>query len=145
MFVSGFNGLGLHTLLGIIRMFPNVFKNFVFIQVGVVDAGNFKGAEEMNNLKEYLSKDSLKYTECLKNMGYFSETLTDIGADMIDTMGELSKDAIKQFPNAIFFAGQLVFKNDSFLTRLLHNYVVFALQRKLFREGQAFVILPIRV
>ena len=42
--VNGFNGLGLHTLLGLLRIFPGVFKNFVFVQVGVVDAGNFKGS-----------------------------------------------------------------------------------------------------
>jgi len=43
LLVNGFNGLGLHTLFSIIRIFGGTFKNFVFIQVGIVDAGNFKG------------------------------------------------------------------------------------------------------
>src|SRR6185437_10713768 len=45
--VNGFNGLGLHTVLAVMRMFPKVYQNFVFVQVGVLDAGNFKGADEV--------------------------------------------------------------------------------------------------
>ena len=51
----------------------------------------------------------------------------------------------QRYPNSQFFAGQLVFKDDSFLTRLLHNYTVFALQRRFYREGWPLLILPIRV
>jgi len=32
--VNGFNGLGLHTLLAVVRMFPKVYQNFVFLQSG---------------------------------------------------------------------------------------------------------------
>ena len=34
---NGFNGLGLHTLFAVLRMFPGGFRNFVFVQVGVID------------------------------------------------------------------------------------------------------------
>ena len=45
--VGGYSGLGVHTLLNSIRFVPNHFKNMVFISVGVVDSGNFKGVEEL--------------------------------------------------------------------------------------------------
>jgi hypothetical protein len=45
----------------------------------------------------------------------------------------------------VFFGGQLVFPQDSFITRWLHNYAVFALQRKFYQQGFPFLILPIRV
>ena len=32
--VNGFDGLGLHTLLAVVRMFPRVYQNFVFLQGG---------------------------------------------------------------------------------------------------------------
>jgi K+ transporter len=35
LFVNGFNGLGIHTLLAVQRMFPHVFKNYIFAEVGV--------------------------------------------------------------------------------------------------------------
>src|SRR5512135_436251 len=57
LLVNGFNGLGLHTLFSIIRLFGGTFKNFVFIQVGVVDAGNFKGVEEVARMKEEVIKE----------------------------------------------------------------------------------------
>jgi hypothetical protein len=51
--VNGFNGLGLHTILNVPRMFGNTFRNFVFVQVGSVDAGNFKGAAEIDALRTH--------------------------------------------------------------------------------------------
>ena len=44
-FVSGFDGLGLHTLFSIIRLFGGIYKNFVFVEIGLIDAGNFKGED----------------------------------------------------------------------------------------------------
>src|ERR1700759_4460560 len=55
--VNGFNGLGLHTLLAVVRMFPKVYSNFIFVQVGILDAGNFKGASEVDNLREHSEKE----------------------------------------------------------------------------------------
>ncbi|MFM7340155.1 MAG: amino acid transporter, partial [Bacteroidota bacterium] len=34
--VSGFSGLGLHTLFTVMRTFEGTFKNFVFVQVGIL-------------------------------------------------------------------------------------------------------------
>ncbi|MCK7476830.1 MAG: APC family permease [Candidatus Moduliflexus flocculans] len=40
--VGGYNGFGVHTFLSIIRGFPGLYKNFVFVSVAEVDAGAFK-------------------------------------------------------------------------------------------------------
>ncbi len=48
-------------------------------------------------------------------------------------------------PWCVFFNSQVVFPQDSMLTPVLHNYIVFSLQRKLYHQGIPFVILPIRV
>ena len=34
------------------KLFPKTFTNVVFVSVGAIDSGNFKGAEEMNKLRE---------------------------------------------------------------------------------------------
>jgi hypothetical protein len=31
-------------------MFGDTYRNYVFVQVGVVDAGNFKGSDEIETL-----------------------------------------------------------------------------------------------
>lgn len=143
--VNGFNGLGVHTLLAVMRMFPNVFRNYVFLGVGVVDAGNFKGAEEIAHLGRHVAGEASRYAEQMKRMGVYSEAVTAIGTDVIESATALGREIMKRFPSAVFFGGQLVFENESPLTRLLHNFVVFALQRRFFRQGAPFLILPIRV
>jgi hypothetical protein len=48
-------------------------------------------------------------------------------------------------PDSTFFGGQLVFEQETYVTRLLHNFTVFGMQRELFRKGMPFFLLPIRV
>ncbi|MDO8749029.1 MAG: hypothetical protein Q7J72_07965 [Candidatus Omnitrophota bacterium] len=55
--------MGLHTLFAVIRLFGGTFKNFVFVQVGALDAGNFKSPREMDSFKEEISK-GLDRREC---------------------------------------------------------------------------------
>jgi hypothetical protein len=38
-----------------------------------------------------------------------------------------------------------VFGRESWATRLLHNFAVFALQREFFRRSLPFLIVPVRV
>jgi hypothetical protein len=45
----------------------------------------------------------------------------------------------------VFFAGQLLFADETYLTRWLHNHTVFTLQRRFFLANLPFVVLPIRV
>jgi amino acid transporter len=143
--VNGFNGLGLHTLFGVLRMFPGVFKNFVFVQVGVVDAGNFKGAAEVENLKRHIESGNQRYVDYMRQRGVPAEAIAAIGIDVVQKASELAPTILNRFPNGIFFGGQLVFRNETFFTRLLHNYAVFALQRRFYQQGLPLLILPIRV
>ena len=143
--VNGFNGLGLHTLYGVLRMFPGVFKNFVFVQVGVVDAGNFKGAAEVENLRRHIEDGNQRYVAYLRSRGFYAESVEALGIDVVQKASELAPSILERFPNGIFFGGQLVFRQETLLTRLLHNYAVFALQRRFYQQGLPLLILPIRV
>jgi hypothetical protein len=143
--VNGFNGLGLHTLLGVIKNFGKDFHNFVFIQVGVIDAGNFKGKQEMDRLKESVDKDLKRYVEFMNNHGYYAETFSSIGTEVVEESENLVDAVIKRYPDIVFFGGQLVFPQDTFMTRLLHNYTVFSIQRRFYQKGIPFMVLPIRV
>jgi hypothetical protein len=143
--VNGFNGMGLHTLFGIIRLFGDTFKNFVFLEVGVVDAGNFKGAHEVSNLETNVRSDMKRYVDFMHKNGFYAEGLSVVGVDVVEKINEIAPEILKRFPGTVFFGGQLIFPKDSFMLRFLHNYTVFALQKRLYRQGIPFVILPIRV
>jgi amino acid transporter len=143
--VNGFNGLGLHTFLGIPRLFPDTFGRFIFVQVGVVDAGSFKGAEELERLKEETVASANRYVEFARRHGFEAEAVTDVGHDVVGKVEELSEALLKQHRDAILFGGQLAFEKETVWTRWLHNYAVFALQRIFCRRGVPFVIVPARV
>ena len=143
--VNGFNGLGLHTLLAVIRMFPKVYQNFVFLQVGVLDAGNFKGAAEVENLREHSQREVERYVAYMKRHGFYAESHFALGTDIVDEAANLCDEIAKRFPQSQYFAGQLVFKDEGFLTRFLHNHTVFELQRRLYQHGLPMLILPIQV
>ena len=143
--VNGFNGLGLHTLLAVVRMFPKVYQNFIFVQVGVLDAGNFKGAAEVENLREHSRVEVERYVGYMSRRGFYSEAYYALGTDIVDEAAKLCDTIAEKFPQGQFFAGQLVFKDESLITRWLHNHTVFELQRRLYQNGRPMLILPIQV
>lgn len=145
LFVNGFNGLGLHTLLNVMRLFGDTFKNFVFVQIGVVDAGNFKGEAEIEHLKTSAKDEVNRYVDFVKREGYYAKGYSSIGNDVVDEIEKIIPKLLERFPNMVCYGGQVVFPKDSLFTRWLHNYTVFAIQRVLYRQGIPFVILPIRV
>ena len=143
--VNGFNGLGLHTLYNVTRFFGKEFKNFIFVQIGVIDAGNFKGAAEVSNLDAQIKKDLARYVELMQQHGSYSEGLAYMGVDVLEEADKVIADVSQRFPHAVIFGGQLVFPRESLWTRWLHNGTIFSLQRKFYRSGIPFVVLPIRV
>ena len=145
LLVNGYNGLGLHTALHVPRMFGDTFRNFVFLQVGSVDAGNFKGAAEIEALRAHTAAEAEHYAAWARRHGYGAATFTAVGHDVTGELMTLATTAAAQFPNHVFFAGQLLFARETHLTRWLHNHTAFSLQQRFFRASQPFVVLPIRV
>ena len=143
--VNGYNGLGLHTLLHVPRMFGDTFRNYAFIQVGTVDAGNFKGAADIEALRLHTAEQVECYVKWARARGYGAASYHTVGHDLVGEVMRLSGTAAKEFPNHVFFAGQLSFARETRLTRWLHNHTVFVLQRRFFLANLPFVILPIRV
>jgi hypothetical protein len=52
---------------------------------------------------------------------------------------------IQKYPKALFVAGQLIFEEDTFVTRLLHNETAFMIQRRLQHAGVPMIVLPVRL
>jgi amino acid transporter len=143
--VNGYNGVGLHTLFNIFRTMGDVIGNYVFVQVGIVDAGNFKGTEEVESLKAHVRQQNQKYVSLMERHGYKAEGVELLAVDVVDEIAKFMPELRTRYPNAIFFGGQLVFPQDNLANRLLHNYITFSIQRRLFSEGIPFVIVPIRL
>jgi hypothetical protein len=59
LLVGGYSGLGRHSLLTLLRMFPHHFSGVVFLSVAVVDSESFKGADQLAALEERTRKNLL--------------------------------------------------------------------------------------
>ncbi len=143
--VNGFNGLGLHTLFSVFRLFGSTYKNYVFVEIGSIDAGNFKGADEIENLGSFVRNETSKYVDYMQDHGHYAEAYFSIGTDVVDEVNKLVPSIREKFPDIVFFGGQLVFTNETIMDRWLHNYTVFAVQQNLYVHGIPFVILPVKV
>lgn len=145
IFVNGFSGTGLHTLFSIIRMFGGIYKNFVFVQIGVIDSGVFKGSEEIGKLQAGIDDELDRYVEYMNLYGFYAEKFSSMGIDIVEESVKMAPSILEKFPDAIFFAGQIVFPQEFLFSRWLHNYSAFAIQRQFYHMGLQIVILPIRI
>ena len=143
--INGYNGLGLHSLFAVLRMLGSVFRNFVFLEVGVLDAGNFKGVDEVENLRAHVDQELGEYVRFVESHGYHAEAVGVLSHDAVEGAANAAPGILQRYPQAIFFMGQLVFEEETLWTRLLYNNLVFALQRRLYHAGIPFIILPVRI
>jgi amino acid transporter len=143
--VESYAGLGIHTMLSIQRMFPRHFKNYVFVSIGLVDSGQFKGVQDVKRLEQKVREDLEKYVTLAQRMGYYAEYRYTLGTDLIEELEAICMDLIKEFRRPVVFAGQLVFQRENLFTRTLHHETAFSIQRRLQFSGVQVIILPIRV
>jgi len=143
--VSGFNGMGLHTLFNVVRLFGKGVKNFFFIQAGIIDAETFKGKDELEKLEAHVTASLDKYVDYVRNQGFYARGYPLLATDVVDEVSSLAQEVFLEHPNSIFFGGRIVFKEETMLTRMLYNYVTFAVQRRLHQYGIPFVIVPVPV
>jgi hypothetical protein len=143
--VSSFSGFGLHQILSIHKAFPNYFTQFLFVSAAVVDSGNFKGAEEIDRLAQ-ATEDALKqYVAWAQGHGFKADYRLALGTEAVSTVEGICRELAEEFPRAIFFMGRLIFREETWYQRLLHNETPHAIQRRLQFDGIQAMVLPIRV
>ena len=99
----------------------------------------------MEALEQKIKQENQRYVDYMRGEGFYAESITASGIDVISEVEQISEDIMKRFPGVVFFGGQVVFEKETFFTKWLHNYTVFALQRRLYNHGITFVVMPIRV
>jgi hypothetical protein len=77
--------------------------------------------------------------------GFHAEGACNVGTDVVEEVTTLSKQVAGRYPHSVVFTGQLIFPGDTIATRLLHNYMSFAIQRHLYYEGIPVLVMPIRM
>jgi amino acid transporter len=142
--VGNYSGFGIHTTLNVFRAFPNHFKSLVFVSVGTIDSGGFKGEDSIDLLRAGTSRVLEQYAELARRLGIPSATRMSVGTDTVDEAEKVCLAVAKEFPRSTFFAGQVIFERETWMQRLLHNQTAYAIQRRLQWAGKNMVILAAR-
>jgi amino acid transporter len=143
---GGFGGLGIHTLLQIPRYFPGQFSQVVFVAVGVLDAGVFKGKDEVDALEKKIEGDLDKYVEFARtHLSWAADKASSTGTEAVSELDRLCREVALRFPRSIFFAGKLIFQHESWYQRFLHNETAAAVERRLQFFGLPMIIMPVRM
>lgn len=144
-FIGKDRAINMHTLLWVLRMFPDHFRNFIFLSAGAVDIESFSGQASLETMKEQVDESLHYFVTYCQQYGLASAAYSVYGTDVVDQLITLAKKVGDEFPNSIFFATKLIFEHDNWITRLLHNETPMMLQRRLHLQGKQFVILPMKL
>lgn len=143
---GGFGGLGLHTLMQIPRVFPHQFEQVVFIAAGVLDAGVFKGKDEVDAMRAKLQGDLEQYVRFARtHMGWAADCDLTIGTEAVTELDHLCREVALRFPRSVFFGGKLIFQRESWYQRILHNETAQAVERRLQFAGLPMIVMPVRM
>ena len=144
-FVGKNRGVSMHALLWVQRLFPEHFRNFIFLSVGEVDAQSYDGQGALRTLRYEIENSLRYYVNFCHNHGLAAKSYLAFGTDPVEELVKLADQVYKEFPNSVCFASKLIFAKESFFTRWLHNQTALAIQQRLHIMGQQMVILPMKV
>lgn len=136
---------GMHTFLWVQRLFPGVYKNFVFASVGEIDTEEFTDQTMWHKLRRDTKLMLKNYVDFCTNRGLASTYYHDYGTDVIETVAKLTERIQQDFPRSVFFATKLIFENETIVHQILHNQTAYMLQKKLHSRSQNLIIMPMKI
>ena len=145
LLVGGYGGLGIHSFLSIHRLFPNHFKNFIFMSINVVDAGTLKGIDDVERGREEIGHSLKRYVALAQKFGYAADYRSETGTEVLEVAEKLCVEISHEYPRAIIYTGKLVFQKERWYQKFLHNETANQLQRRLQFAGINTMVLPVRV
>jgi hypothetical protein len=145
LFVNRYDGLGLHTLERVRDLLGGDVRKYVFLSAVQVDSEEYGNVARLDRLRQDREQDLERYARRAGQNGVQVDTRLACGTDVVLELERLALAVAAEHPGAWFVAGQVVFQRETFGTRLLHNNVAFALQRRLLYRGLDMVILPVQL
>ncbi len=143
--VGPYGGLGLHVVLDSQRLFPQQYSQFLFVSVGVVDSATMKGVEEVDRVAAETEASLKRYVEFAHALGFPAEYRMSMGTEAVAELERMAQQIAREFPRAVFFASRLVFQEERWYQRFLHNETPFEIQRRLQFSGLNTIVMPVRV
>ena len=138
-------GSGMNCLLEIKKLFPGIFKNFIFVTVGEVDSNTFREEKKWRDMRRKTKSILRKYRNYCNSNGRFAKAYVGYSADVVEKFAQLTDRVNKDYPNAVFFGTKFISDNENIFTQFLYNHMAYIMQRRLHTKGVNMVILPMKV
>lgn len=138
-------GEGMHTVLWVLRTFPEHFKNFIFLSVGVVDVGSYGSDKTLEKMREHIDRRMKYFVDFSHEHGFAATSVVGYNNDLVDALVKLCEETSEQYPHCVFFAASLISKQDNWFHRRLHSDLPVVLQRHLNLKGLQLVIMPVKL
>ncbi len=138
-------GSGMNCLLEIKKLFPGIFKNFIFVTVGEVDSNTFREERKWREMRRKTKNTLHKYRNYCHANGRFAKSYVGYSTDIVEKLTQLTDRVSKDYPSAIFFGTKFIFDNENITTQILYNHVPYIMQRRLHVKGLNMIILPMKI
>ena len=138
-------GSGMNCLLQIKKLFPGIFKNFIFVTVGEVDSNTLREERKWRDMRRKTKSVLSKYKNYCNANGRFAKAYIGYDTDIVEKLSQLTDRVAKDYENVIFFGTKFIFDNENIFTQILFNHVPYIMQRRLHVKGLNMVILPMKI
>ncbi len=138
-------GSGMNCLLEIKKLFPGIFKNFIFVTVGEVDSNTMREEKRWRDMRRKTKSILNKYKNYCNANGRFAKAYIGYDTDVVEKLTQLTNRVSKDYPNVLFFGTKFIFDNENIFTQILFNHIPYIMQRRLHTKGQNMVILPMKI
>lgn len=138
-------GSGMNCLLQIKKIFPGIFKNFIFVTVGELDSNIFSEEKKWREMRRKTKTTLRKYRNYCNANGRFAKSYVGYGTDISEKLCQLTDRVMKDYPNTTFFGTKFIFDNENIFTQFIYNHIAYIMQRRLHNKGKTMVVLPMQI
>jgi len=136
LFVEGYDGVGLESLLAIGKMLRGAFSQILFLTVRVFDGGDVKErGPEARRLKGFVEKSLEKYGSLAELLYLGSGQRVRLGNNPVDEGVRLAEEVHRDYPRSVFFFPRLAPEPSRWYYRFLESTWVRDVPDKLRRRG----------
>jgi len=138
-------GSGMNCLLEIKKLFPGIFKNFIFVTVGELDSNTFSEEKRWRDMRRRTKSVLNKYKNYCNANGRFAKAYIGYDTDIVEKLSQLTDRVAKDYQHVVFFGTKFIFDKENIFTQILFNHVPYIMQRRLHVKGLNMVILPMKI
>ncbi len=99
--VDNHRGVGIHTIMWVLRLFPGHFQNFVFISAGEVDTQSYDSDATIRTMQDQTQSALCHYTAFCRSLELKATWRMAYGTDPITVLDDLAQEVIAEYPSSV--------------------------------------------